>query len=388
VAARHYAQGAAQKSLLHGGSFSCACYHLRAREPKVPEFRVEVPEIGSNGRLQPVWRVGSVLKFCLGLSRVERARIWTQGGATIDGQPAAASFIHCFPGNVVEAWYPEERSAVSPEPDTPLRILYEDEWLLAVDKPAGQLSHPARSEQSGTVANAVAARYPAPSGEAPAPVRPIHRLDRDTSGVLLFSREARAAAALARQRASGGLRRDYLALVAGHPPPSGEITFPLGADPGHRTRRVVLVSDDGEPRQVLGFEGGETRHVPGFEGADTAREGGNWQQNRTQTERKHSFEDVAFQDARTTYQVVQYGARGAVVAARLHSGRTHQLRAHMAALGHPLLGDDLYGGPATPGLARHALHAWRLRFRHPITHHDLSLRAPLPEDLRNAAHSL
>ena len=312
-------------------------------------FRVVVPEVGAAGRPQPVWRLGSVLKFCVGLSRVERSRIWRLGGATINGEAAHAPFRHCRPGDVVEAWYPEAASSVRPEAELAraLRVLYEDEWLLAIDKPAGMLSHPARSEQHGTVANAVAGwllpgggggdhEGGGESGEGGPPIRPIHRLARDTSGVLLFAREARVAGALARQRSAGTLARDYLALVSGGPPARGEVTHALAADPTHRTRQ--LVSADGKA-------------------------------------------------ARTTYQVIQYGGGGTLIAARLHSGRTHQLRAHMAALGHPLLGDDLYGGPEAPPLGRQALHAWRVQLRHPMTHERLTVVAPLPVDLREAARA-
>jgi 23S rRNA pseudouridine1911/1915/1917 synthase len=311
-------------------------------------FRVVVPEVGSVGRPQPVWRLGSVLKFCLGLSRVERSRIWRLGGATINGETAEAPFRHCRPGDVVEAWYPEAASSVTPESELgrALRVLYEDEWLLAIDKPAGMLSHPARTEQHGTAANAVAGWLlrdksedigaGGGSGGGVPPIRPISRLDRDTSGVLLFAREARVAGALARQRATGTLARDYLALVSGKPAALGEITQPLAADPTHRTRQ--LVSPDGKA-------------------------------------------------ARTTYRVIQYGSGGTLIAARLHSGRTHQLRAHMAALGHPLLADDLYGGLEAPPLARQALHAWRVRLRHPISKEELTIAAPLPADLREAARA-
>ena len=301
-------------------------------------FKTLVPEVGSSGRAQPVWRLGSVLKFCLGLSRVERSRIWRFGGATINGVAAEAPFRHCRPGDVVEAWYPEAASSVRPEAELGrgLRVLYEDEWLLAIDKPAGMLSHPARSEQHGTAANAVAARYSAAATDVVPPIRPVHRLDRDTSGVLLFAREARVAGGLARQRTAGTLARDYLALVSGHPPAEGEVTFALAADATHRTRQVV------------------------------------------------SAEGRA---ARTTYRVIQYGRGGALIAARLHTGRTHQLRAHLAAAGHPLLGDDLYGGPPAPPLARQALHAWRLRLRHPITREALTIIAPVPGDMREAARA-
>jgi 23S rRNA pseudouridine1911/1915/1917 synthase len=325
----------------------------------IQRFRAIVPEIGSTGRPQPVWRLGSVLKHCLGLSRVERSRIWRLGGATINGVAAGAPHAHCRPGDLVEAWYPEEASSVAPEQETPLgplRVLYEDDWLLAIDKPAGQLSHPARAEQHGTAANAVAARYLAGSGGESEPVRLVHRLDRDTSGVLLIARHARAAAALARQRAAGELTRDYLALASGRPPARGEVAYPLGADSAHRTRRVVLV----EGERILRFAQDDV-------GAAAPR-------------------SIPWQPARTTFHVIQYGSRAALIAARLHTGRTHQLRAHMAAIGHPLLGDDLYGGPLDARIGRQALHAWRVRLRHPGTEAPLEIRAPLPDDMRAAGN--
>jgi 23S rRNA pseudouridine1911/1915/1917 synthase len=302
--------------------------------PVIRRFRTVVP---SEGRLgpQPVWRVGTVLKTCLGLSRPERARVWRCGGVTVNGRPVPAQHVHCYPGDVVEAWYPEPPSGVAPEPDLPLRVLYEDEWLLAVDKPAGQLSHPARSEQRGTIANAVAARWGRHE-----PVRLVHRLDRDTSGVLLFARDAATARSLARQRAQGRLARWYLALVAGRPPASGEIGLWLGPDPAHRTRQLAFAQ-------------------PGASGAP----------------------------ARTSYRVIQYGPDATLIAAQLHTGRTHQLRAHCAAIGHPLLGDALYGGPPWHGLDRQALHAWRTVFQHPATGRRLAITAPLPDDFRAAARS-
>ncbi|HEX2033521.1 MAG TPA: RluA family pseudouridine synthase [Chloroflexota bacterium] len=323
----------------------------------IRRFKVVVPA-EAHGRPQPVWRVGSVLKFCLGLSRAERARIWRSGGVTVGGTPVPAQHIHCFPGDVVEAWYPEATSRVQPEPQLPLAVLYEDRWLLAVDKPAGQLSHPARREQHGTVANAVAARYRLQDGSAPEPVRLVHRLDRDTSGVLLFARTSAAARALARQRARGILVREYLALVAGRPASRGEIELPLGPDPGHGARRKVY----GPPSPLPQREGEPACAVVPDPAAVAAGAG--------------------VQAASTLYQVVQYGQGAALVAARLRTGRTHQLRAHLAAIGHPLLGDDLYGGQPWPGLRRQALHAWRTRLRHPVTGATLTIVAPLAPDLR------
>jgi 23S rRNA pseudouridine1911/1915/1917 synthase len=327
----------------------------------VRRFRVVVPDQATTAagqRPQPVWRVGSVLKFCLDLSRIERSQIWRHGGVTVNGRPAQARHTHCLAGDVVEAWYAEAASRVRPEPEIPLQVLFEDEWLLAVDKPAGQLAHPARSEVRGTVANAVAARYRLKGDTAPAPVRLVHRLDRDTSGVLLFARDASTARVLARQRAAGTLVRDYLALVAGRPPVAGEIELPLGADPAHRTRRRVSPGSAASPGAMEAAEQSEER--------DTGVTAG-----------------LA---ARTSYRVIQYGQAATLIAARLHTGRTHQLRVHLASARHPLLADDLYDGPSWPGIRRQALHAWRTRLRHPASGAWFAITAPVPADFRAAAH--
>jgi 23S rRNA pseudouridine1911/1915/1917 synthase len=190
----------------------------------------------------------------------------------------------------------------------------------------------------------------------------VHRLDRGTSGVLLFARDAATARTLTRQRASGVLGRDYLALVAGRPPAAGEIAFPLGPDPAKGARRHAHRPPD-EDGAGAGEASDPSEPPPGFQAAHTA------------------------------YRVVQYGegapggvAGGvALVAVRLGTGRTHQVRAHFAAAGYPLLGDDLYGGPPWPGLTRQALHAWRIGLRHPATGESLILTAPLPADFRAAA---
>jgi 23S rRNA pseudouridine1911/1915/1917 synthase len=293
---------------------------------------------------------------------------------TINGERADSHFQHCFPGDVVEAWYPEPESGVQPEAHLEVRVLYEDDWLLAVDKPAGQLSHPARSEQTGTIANAVAARYAerrdgsvagdlaaagaaaAGAGVAVRPVRLAHRLDRDTSGVLLFARDAATARALTRQRAAGVLRREYLALVSGLPAATGVIDLWLGPDPAHRTRQLT--------------------HAAPSTGAQ-ARPGGH--------DDKASGMAARALPAQTTYRVVQYGPRCALVAATLQTGRTHQIRAHFAGTGHPLVGDELYGGPGSTDIRRQALHAWRVRLRHPASGRPLAIVAPIPADFATAA---
>lgn len=312
-----------------------------------------VPAIGSHGA-HPVWRVGAVLRHCLGMSQPERARAWRLGAVTVNGVPADAPHRHCRPGDTVVAWYPERESSVMPDDRVPLHVLFEDDHVLAVGKPAGVLAHPARAEQSGTVANAVARRYGNASGRVEA-VRPVHRLDRDTSGVLVFARDAATARRLGRGHASGGLDREYLAVVHGHPPAWGTIDCMTGPDTSHPVRQRVVTSE-------------EAAVAPRF---------------------RPNGEPIPATAARavTSYRVAAYGREASLIAARLHTGRTHQVRLHLASVGHPLVGDDLYGGGpisvdgAAPWAGRHALHAWRVRFTHPSDGRLVEIVAPLPQPL-------
>jgi 23S rRNA pseudouridine1911/1915/1917 synthase len=269
----------------------------------------------------------------------------------------------------------------------PLAILYEDEHLLALDKPAGLVVHPTGRHRDGTLVNALAwhlgegaaaaagaakvsgaaaeaaaASAPAPgpedlAGAEPPAVRPglVHRLDRDTSGVLLVAKSRAAHAGLARAIKARALQKDYLAVVYGRPPlVRGRIELKLLRDPLDR-RRVAASRTEGRSAATLYELLAES--CPG------RRDGG--------------------------------GRAGwlSLLRCRLVTGRTHQIRVHLAALGLPIVGDPLYGEPrhrgiADPALAslcrdfpRQALHAWRLGLRHPVTGQALALRAPLPADL-------
>ncbi|HEY6321146.1 MAG TPA: RluA family pseudouridine synthase [Thermoanaerobaculia bacterium] len=235
----------------------------------------------------------------------------------------------------------------------PLAILYEDEHLLAVDKPAGLVVHPTGRHRDGTLVNALAWHLAA---EPPA-VRPglVHRLDRDTSGVLLVAKSRAAHAGLARAIKARALQKDYLAVVYGRAPlVRGRIELKLLRDPLDR-RRVAASRTEGRSAATLYELLAES--CPG------------------------SWDD---------------GGRAgwlSLLRCRLVTGRTHQIRVHLAALGLPIVGDPLYGEPrhrgiADPALAalcrdfpRQALHAWRLGLRHPVTGQALALRAPLPADL-------
>jgi 23S rRNA pseudouridine1911/1915/1917 synthase len=212
------------------------------------------------------------------------------------------------------------------------RIAYEDEHLLVVDKGPGVVVHPARGHGEGTLAQLLAASA---AGGDPERAGIVHRLDRDTSGLLVVARSEQA-----HRRLQGALRRrlierEYLALVQGQPPArSGTIEAPIGRDPRVRTRMAV---------------GGA-----------------------------HSRE------ARTHFTLERALAGTSLLRLRLDTGRTHQIRVHLRAIGHPVCGDPEYGTAGVLGLTRQFLHAARLAFDHPFTGERVDVLSPLPEDLRDA----
>jgi 23S rRNA pseudouridine1911/1915/1917 synthase len=224
--------------------------------------------------------------------------------------------------------------APAPEvPDAPYAIVYEDEHLLVIDKPAGVVVHPARGHEAGTLAQALAGR--AAGGDDPRRAGIVHRLDRDTSGLLVVARNGPAHAALKEQLRHREITREYLALVEGRPAArAGTIDAPLGRDRRMRTR---VSTDTDEPRPAV-----------------------------------------------THFEVEQPLTGFTLLRVRLQTGRTHQIRAHLLAIGHPVAGDREYGRSGLLGLERQFLHAERLAFRHPVTGEPVDVRSPLPGDLRAA----
>lgn len=220
-----------------------------------------------------------------------------------------------------------------PAPRVEFAIVHEDAHLLVVDKPAGLVVHPARGHRSGTLAQALAGR--AAGGEDPWRAGIVHRLDRDTSGLLVVAKSDSVHRALKALLAERKLRRGYLALVEGRPQArSGTIEAPIGR---HRRDRTLMSIDSAEPREA-----------------------------RTHFELERAFADCS------------------LLRVSLDTGRTHQIRVHMQAIGHPLVGDRQYGGKLRYGLARQFLHAAQLAFRHPVTGSEMELCAALPEDLQAA----
>jgi 23S rRNA pseudouridine1911/1915/1917 synthase len=214
---------------------------------------------------------------------------------------------------------------------TPLAILWRDEHLLVVDKPAGLVVHPARGHREGTLSQLLAG---AAAGGEPERAGIVHRLDRDTSGLLVVACSEEAHALLQAALRARLIEREYLALVEGLPPArTGTIEAPIARHPRIRTRMAV---------------------------------------------------DPSGREARTHFELLQRLQSSSLLRLRLDTGRTHQIRVHMQAIGHPVCGDPEYGAPGLLGLERQFLHATRLAFPHPVTHEPVEVASPLPPDLREA----
>jgi 23S rRNA pseudouridine1911/1915/1917 synthase len=275
-------------------------------------------------------------------SRSQVTRLIAEGAVRVDGRAVKAGAPLRAGARVVAERRVEPDSGPRPEAIA-LDVLYEDEWLLAIDKPAGLVVHPAPGHWQGTLVNALLHRWPgsAASGLAPDRLGIVHRLDKDTSGVLLIARTAAALAELGRQFKGREVRKQYLALVYGSPRRTqGTIREPIGRHPVDRKRMAV-------------------------------RAGG--------------------RAAVTGYEVLERFRAVSLVRAHPETGRTHQIRVHFGALGHPIVADPLYarGRPnPVPGLTRQALHAEAISFRHPITAVPTTIRAPLAPDMAEALRGL
>jgi len=271
------------------------------------------------------------------LSRAAAARLIKGHLVRVDGETAQPS-DRVAAGAVIEFEIPEAYSEVASGEAIPLDIVYEDGDLLVIDKPAGMVVHPAPGHSSGTLVHALLGRggtWSAAGGAA----RPgiVHRLDKGTSGLIVVARNDVSHRALSSQLSDRTLSRTYLAIVRGLlKDDAGELEGPIGRHPKERKRMAVV-------------------------------SGGRY--------------------ARTRYQVVERRGGHTLVRCDLDTGRTHQIRVHLAALGHPVAGDDEYGG-REPDAARPMLHAWRLRLRHPRTRAEMSFEVAPPADFERFWESL
>ncbi len=263
-------------------------------------------------------------------SRSRAARLIAAGAVTVDGKVVAKRFT-LTGTETVEVDESADVVDLDPGPGAPAEfgVAFEDEHLLVVDKPAGVVVHPARGNRSGTLAQALAGRA-AGGDEGRAGI--VHRLDKDTSGLLVVAKSEdvhRALKALMQRRE---ITREYLALVDGRPPArSGTVDAPIGRD---RRVRVRMSTDTDQPREAV-----------------------------------------------THFELVEALASATLLRVRLETGRTHQIRVHLQAIGHPVCGDPEYGVAGRFGLARQFLHAARLAFVHPVTHEAVDIASQLPADL-------
>ncbi len=263
-------------------------------------------------------------------SRAEAQRLITAGRVTVDGRPARKRDAVTAGSLIAVRPTAPAGSELVPE-DVAFGVPYEDEHLLVIDKPAGVVVHPARGHDTGTLVHGLLA-HDAAGGDDPTRPGIVHRLDRDTSGLLVVARSPKAHRRLQRMLRDREIERRYLVLVHGEPQPAMSIDRPLGRHPRDRTRMAVV----------------------------------------------HGGREAV------THVMVRERFHGLTLCeVRLETGRTHQIRVHMESVNHPVVGDPVYGrGRGTLGLHRQFLHAWRLTFPHPLLEDvTVDVESPLPADL-------
>jgi 23S rRNA pseudouridine1911/1915/1917 synthase len=307
------------------------------------EAEASLPEVRQRytvSEQQAGQRLDRIIASFLSITRSQAKVLIDQAHVSVNGVRKKAGYVVRANEQLSALPLPEAPTIAVPQA-IPLDIVYEDESLVAINKPAGLVVHPAPGQWRGTVVNALLFRWGwTDSGSS---LRPgiVHRLDKDTSGVMLVAKNQRVCEQLARQFQARQIHKTYCAVVVGHlAAPAGEIAFPIGRHPTERKKMSV--------------------HA------------------------RHS------RSALSRYQVVAESQGVSFVRLFPETGRTHQLRVHMAAFGHPLVGDGVYGLPASKlgnapgivqGFSRQALHAEAIRFCHPVREEMMTLRAPYPADL-------
>jgi 23S rRNA pseudouridine1911/1915/1917 synthase len=316
-------------------------------EPEAQTLLDEAADAGPDSELRPfaigAAQHGERLDRALALLVPEFSRSYLQqliesGAVHLNGRPAGkpAHKVKAGDTGTVELKPTPQSQAFTPEAMA-LDVLFQDEHLLVLNKPAGLVVHPAPGNWSGTLLNGLLAHDGAAQMLPRAGI--VHRLDKDTSGLMVVARSRGAMDALVQAIAAREVARQYMALA--HRPWIGpkhrQVDAPIGRDPRNRLRMAVVDLE---------------RH-PG-------------------------------KAAVTGFDLLENADAGCLVRATLQTGRTHQIRVHMAHIGHPLVADALYGGTAAAGMQRQALHAFRLAFAHPVTQEALEFHAPLPADMEAA----
>lgn len=275
------------------------------------------------------WKIRDVLKRRMGFSTRLIRKLKDEGGVFLDGEERWLN-VPVQPGQVIEVTFPEETSWFEPQ-DIPLEILMEDEDLLILNKQPGIVVHPTKGHADGTIANALA-YYMKQKGEN-WKIRFVNRLDMDTSGLLIVARNAFSQEKLQQQMKNGGIVKKYLAVVDGIlEEEEGVIDLPIGLIGENEVGRCVRA--DGYPSIT------KYKRINILKGERT------------------------------------------LVELTLETGRTHQIRVHMAHIGHPVTGDSLYGTARPEVIGRQALHAWSLSFDHPTKNTRVEITAEMPEDMK------
>jgi len=270
-----------------------------------------------------------------GESRTRLARLIEEGHVRVDGE-AAASRRKMRSGEAVEVALAARPADAAFRPQAiALPILHEDADLLVIDKPAGLVVHPGSGNWEGTMLNALLHHAPATRALPRAGI--VHRLDKDTSGLLVVAKTEEAQADLVRQLQARTVKRTYLAIVRGRVAAPGRVDAPIGRHPVHRTKMAVV-------------ESGKA--------------------------------------AVTHYRVRERFERHTLLECDLETGRTHQIRVHLASIKHAVEGDPVYAGRGAKLLGRQALHAWKLAFRHPRSGQPVRFESPLPADMRELVERL
>jgi 23S rRNA pseudouridine1911/1915/1917 synthase len=298
------------------------------------------------GKLAGGQRLDKALAEASGLSRERVKALIGQGAVSIAGEAVTQASGKAAEGAEFAIEVPPTAEAAARAQDIPVTVVFEDEHLIVVDKPAGLVVHPAAGNPDGTLVNALLHHCAGQLSGIGGVARPgiVHRIDKDTSGLLVVAKSTAAHEGLAKQFADHSLERAYLAVVNGHPNPrEGTIDEKIGRSDANRKKMAVLPKDSSRGKHAV-----------------------------------------------TRYKVLRMMADCALVECRLETGRTHQVRVHLASIGHALLGDPVYGS-ANPrlrpilknlGFRRQALHAAVLGFVHPVTGDRLRFESDLPQDMK------
>ena len=298
-----------------------------------------------SGTIDARGRLDKTLAEATGLSRARIQALIAEGAVMVDGKVAAQASVKMAAGTDFSVAVPPTADPAARPQDIPLSVVFEDEHLIVVDKPAGLVVHPAAGNRDGTLVNALLHHCAGQLSGIGGVARPgiVHRIDKDTSGLLVVAKTDVAHEGLARQFADHSIERAYLAVCNGHPnPPEGTISARIGRSDANRKKMAVLPKESSRGKHAV-----------------------------------------------TRYKTLRKMPHCSLVECRLETGRTHQVRVHLASIGHPLVGDPVYGRTSSAlrpvlqklGFRRQALHAAVLGFIHPVTGHSLSFSSDHPPDM-------